>query len=69
MEEGKDTPYNVKNVANGSNLKVRKRLKKLIMGALVENIKYPVIFILFYIYWQVMLWTLVKNLKRKSEHP
>jgi len=61
-------PFNAQNAANGSNPKVRKRLKERIMDGLREDIKYPVAFIFFYIYWQVVLWILVKNLKRKSEH-
>lgn len=67
-DEGKATPSNVQNVTNGFNLKVRKRPKEKIMDGLREDIKYPVAFIFFYIYWQVVLWILVKNLKRKSEH-
>ena len=69
MVEGKDMLYNVKSVVNGSNPRVRKRSKIKIMDSIREDIKYLVIFILLYTYWQVVLWILVKNSKRKSEHP
>jgi hypothetical protein len=68
MAEGKAMPFNAKNVVNGSNQRVRKRQKGRIMDTIREDIKYLSAFIFFYIYWQVVLWILVKNLKRKSEH-
>ena len=68
MADEKATPFNAKNAVNGSNQRVRKRQKGAIMDILREDIKYLSAFIFFYIYWQVVLWILVKSLKRKSEH-
>jgi hypothetical protein len=68
MADEKATPFNAKNAVNGSNQRVKKRPKRRIMDVSTEDIKYPVAFIFFYIYWQVVLWILVKSLKRKSEH-
>ena len=67
MADEKATPFNAKNAVNGSNQKVRKKSKEKTVVITTEDIKYLSAFIFFYIYWQVLLWILVKNLKRKSE--
>ena len=67
MAEGKAMPFSAKNAVNGFNQKVKRRSKEKIMVITAEDIKYLGAFIFFYIYWQVLLWILVKNSKQKSE--
>ena len=56
-----------KNVAVGSNLKVRKGQERETPMGITEEVKYFTTFIFLYAYWQVCLWILGKSLKRKLE--